>query len=127
MVHLLLVDDERDVLDTLTEAFISVGYQITQSDNGLQALETFKTATFDLAILDVELPEMNGFDLTRAIKKIRPDFPIILITGYSHLYRPQDVLKLDVEAFLRKPINIPELISIVDQLIKRIRGKKESL
>lgn len=119
MVNLLIVDDEKDLLDTLADAFITVGNNVTKSGNGLEALEFFKHGNFDLAILDVELPEMNGFDLTKEIKKINKNFPVILITGYSHLYRPQDVLRLDVEAFLKKPLNIIDLISIVNQIISR--------
>lgn len=119
MIKILLVDDEQDVLDMLADAFIVVGNQVTKSGDGMEALEIFKTGDFDIAILDVELPEMSGFELTAEIKKIKPDFPVVLITGYSHLYRPQDVLSLDVEAFLKKPINIPELISIINQIIAR--------
>jgi CheY-like chemotaxis protein len=121
MTNLLIVDDDQDLLNTLSEYFIRVGYMVTKAINGLEALEFFKHADFDLALLDVELPEMNGIELTKEIKKINQDFPIILITGYSHLYRPQDVLSLDVEAFLKKPLNLQELVSIVNQIISRNR------
>ncbi|GAB4336022.1 MAG: response regulator [Calditrichia bacterium] len=127
MYDLLIVDDERDILDTLTEAFVAVGHRVTGVDNGLQALEIFKNNRFDLAILDVELPEMNGLELTAEIKALAPDFPIILMTGYSHLYRPQDVLSLDVEAFLKKPLNIPDLIKIVNQILSRKRSNGDIL
>ena len=127
MIRLLIVDDDKDLLDTLSDAFIAVGNMVTKAENGLQALEMFKNGIFDIALLDVELPEMNGFDLTSEIKKIQPNFPVVLITGYSHLYRPQDVLSLDVEAFLRKPINIPELISIINQIVSRKKTDMEKL
>ncbi len=117
MINLFIVDDDRDLRDTLADAFINVGHRVTTAGDGLQALEMFKHGKFDIAIVDVELPGMNGFDLTREIKQLRPEFPVVLITGYSHLYRPQDVLSLDVEAFLRKPINIPELINIINQIV----------
>ena len=119
MVNLLIVDDDKDLLNTFADYFITLGHRITKAENGLEAFEFFKHDNFDLAILDVELPELNGLDLTKKIKKINPNFPIILITGYSHLYRPQDVLSLDVEAFLKKPLNLFELTSIVSQIISR--------
>lgn len=121
MTRLLIVDDDRDLLDTLKEAFVMNGYLVTTAVNGLEALAIFKEGDFDLAIFDVELPEMNGFDLTREVKKINPNFPVVLITGYSHLYQPQDVLSLDVEAFLKKPLNISELISIIDKIVLRLK------
>ncbi len=127
MIRLLIVDDDRDLRDTLAEAFVHFGHRVTAAENGLVALEIFKQGNLDIALVDVELPEMNGFDLTREIKEIQPDFPVVLITGYSHLYRPQDVLSLDVEAFLRKPLNIPELIKIMNQIVTRIKGNKENL
>jgi DNA-binding NtrC family response regulator len=125
MSKILIVDDDRDLLDTLAEAFIYTGHNVTGAENGLIALEIYKHNIFEIAIVDVELPEMNGLELTAEIKKLNKNFPIVLITGYSHLYKPQDVLKLDVEAFLRKPLNIPELISIIEQIVsrKKLRGK----
>ncbi len=127
MINLLIVDDEKDVLETLTDAFIVFGHQVTKAQNGREALEYFKHGDFDLAIIDVELPVMNGLDLTAEIKKIEPEFPVILITGYSHLYKPQDVLSLDVEAFLKKPINVTELVSIINQIISRKRTGLEKI
>ncbi|MEJ2633908.1 MAG: response regulator [Calditrichia bacterium] len=125
MINLLIVDDDRDLRDTLTDAFVAFGHQVMTAGNGLLALELFNNNEFDAAIIDVELPEMNGFELTAEIKKVKPEFPIVLITGYSHLYRPQDVLSLDVEAFLRKPLNIPELISVINQIVTRYKENKE--
>lgn len=122
MINLLIVDDDYDVRQTLSDAFMAVGHTVSVAANGLQALEMFKNSSPDAAIVDVELPEMNGFELTREMKKIQPEFPIILITGYSHLYRPQDVLKLNVEAFLRKPLNISELISLINKILSPKRS-----
>ncbi len=119
MINLLIVDDERDIRDTLSDAFVAFGHQVTTAENGLEALEMFKNGDFDAALIDVELPGMNGFELTAEIKNLEQNFPIVLITGYAHLYRPQDVLSLDVEAFLRKPLNITELISIIKQIVSR--------
>ncbi len=125
MIHILIVDDDRDIRDTLAEAFIAFGHSVNAAKNGIHALEIFKYTHLDIALVDVEMPEMNGFELTEEIKKIKPEFPVILFTGYSHLYKPQDVLSLDVEAFLRKPLNIPELIKIVNQIIAQKRNSQE--
>jgi len=119
MARLLIVDDDHDLLQTLTDAFVMFGFEVTPTGNGRQALEFFKQSPFDLAILDVELPDLNGFEITKEIKKQKPDFPIILITAYSHLYRPQDVLRLNIEAFLKKPLNIQELVNIVRKIVEK--------
>lgn len=118
MAKLLIVDDDHDLLQTLTDAFVMFGFEVTPTGNGRQALEFFKQGGFDLAILDVELPDLNGFEITKEIKKRQPNFPVILITAYSHLYRPKDVLQLNVEAFLKKPLNIQDLVNIVRQILE---------
>ncbi len=119
MANVLIVDDDTDLLHTLADAFIMFGHTVTTSVNGLQALEFFKRSAFDVAVVDVEMPGLNGLELTREIKSRKPDFPVILITAYSHLYRPQDVLSLDVEAFLKKPLNIQELVRIVENVMEQ--------
>ncbi|MFZ0389975.1 MAG: response regulator [Calditrichia bacterium] len=119
MAHLLVVDDEQDIRDLLCETFMSVGHRVTTAENGLLAQEFFSRHSYDAAVVDVEMPEMNGLDLTKFMKEKNPDFPVVLITGYSHLYRPQDVLRLNVEAFLRKPINLNELINVINQITRK--------
>ncbi len=122
MTRLLIVDDDFDLLNTLKDAFVMSGFMVTTASNGQEALAIFRNGQFDIAIFDVELPEMNGFQLTEQVKALRPDLPVVLITGYSHLYRPQDVLSLDVEAFLKKPLNIPEFIQIINNIARRLKG-----
>jgi len=119
MAHIFVVDDDPDVVATITDAFLMFGHSVTSAKNGVQALEMFHNNYFDIAIIDVEMPLMNGLELTRELKKFRESFPIVLITGYSHLYQPQDVLSLDVEAFLKKPLNLQNLVSIVEQILSR--------
>ncbi len=119
MANVLIVDDDTDLLHTLADAFILFGHAVTTSVNGREALAFFKQTPFDIAIVDVEMPELNGLELTREIKLMNPDFPIILITAYSHLYRPQEVLSLNVEAFLKKPLNIQELVEIVEKVLEQ--------
>ncbi len=124
MAHILLVDDDYDVLELLTDTLISVGHLVTTTVNGLQAYQSFSQGSFDLAIVDVEMPEMNGLEFTAKVREEAPDFPVILITGYSHLYRPEDVLSLDVEAFLKKPLNLPDLIKIVDRILEHRKNEE---
>jgi len=119
MAHVLVVEDDLQVQETLVEAFMLFGHTVISAENGVQALQVFGEGYYDIAIVDVEMPVMDGLALTRAIKNIQDDFPIILITGFSHLYRPQDVLSLDVEAFLKKPLNLQGLLKIVEGILVR--------
>lgn len=121
MAHLLIADDDADLLDTLSEALIFYGHTVTRAKNGFEALDIFRTRQPALAIIDVEMPGMTGLELTRTLKQENPDFPVILITGFSHLYRPEEIFQLDIEAFLRKPLNLKELAEIVEQVLAKRR------
>ncbi len=120
MHRILIADDDRDLLDTLKDAFVMVGYQVTTADNGQQAWDFFCTDGFDLVLLDVEMPFLNGMEVARRIKERRKEVPVVLMTAYSHLYKPADVLSLDIEAFLRKPLNIQELLQVVEKILGRL-------
>ncbi len=121
MAHLLIADDDTDLLNTLSEALVFYGHTVSQARNGFEALDLFHNRQPDLGIIDVEMPGMTGLELTRTLKEEKPQFPVILITGFSHLYRPEDIFQLDIEAFLRKPLNLKELAEIVDQVLARNR------
>ncbi len=125
MAQILVVEDDPMVQETITDALMMFGHTIITAENGMQALQRFDRDYYDVAVVDVEMPQMNGFAFTRAVKNIQPDFPVILITGYSHLYRPQDVLSLDVEAFLKKPLNLQELLRIVEGILIRRQSAGE--
>jgi len=116
MYRILIADDDRDLLDTLRDAFIAFGYQVTTAENGQQAWDFFCTEPYDIVLLDVEMPFLNGMEAAKRMKQRRPEVPVILMTAYSHLYRPEDVLSLDIDAFLRKPLNIQELLEVVEKI-----------
>ncbi len=127
MYRILIADDDKDLLDTLKDAFIVFGYQVTTAENGQQAVDFFNNEIYDLVLLDVEMPFLSGMEAARRMKHHRPEVPIILMTAYSHLYKPAEVLSLDIEAFLRKPINIQELLQIVEKILGQYNGNPYSL
>ena len=119
MTKILVVEDEKAFQETIIDVFMMYGHTVIAADNGAQGLHVFQQNFFDLAIVDMEMPIMNGLEMIRAIREIDSDFPIIAVTGYSHIYRPIDVLALNVEAFLKKPLNVKELSEIVEGIIAR--------
>ncbi len=120
MYRILIADDDHDLLGTLKDAFIMAGYQVTTAENGQQAWDFFCTTCFDLVLLDVEMPFLNGMEVARRIKERRKDIPVVLMTAYSHLYKPAEVLSLDIDAFLRKPLNIQELLEVAEKILGQL-------
>lgn len=113
---ILIVDDDEIFRELLTEVFSERGYKTLEASSGEIALEILEQQQPHIAIVDVDLPTMNGIELAKIIKEQHPQFPIVMITGYAALYSPEDVLATGVEAFLQKPIRMEKLLSVLTQL-----------
>ena len=85
--RILYVDDEKAIVDVYSLMLERLGYNVTSTMNGLEALETFRSRPyqFDLVITDQTMPHMTGEDLSKELMTIRSDIPIILCTGFSEL------------------------------------------
>ncbi len=119
MAQILIVEDDLASQEVLIDAMMVFGHTVIAADNGAQGLQYYQNNYFDLAIVDMEMPVMNGLELIRAIRANDEDFPIIAITGYSHIYLAKEVLTLNVEAFLKKPLNLKELAELVERIVNR--------
>ena len=119
MAQILVAEDDMMQQETIVDVFMIYGHTVITASNGAQAWQLYQQNLYDLAVVDMEMPVMNGLDLIKTIRQADADFPIIAITAYSHLYRPVDVLSLNVEAFLKKPLNISDLGQIVERIMTR--------
>ncbi len=113
---ILIVDDDDIFRKLLIDILSDRGYKLLEAPSGETALEVIEKQKPDVAIVDVDLPTMNGIELAKIIKGQYPQFPIVMITGYAALYTPADVLSIGVEAFLQKPIAMDKLLSVLTQL-----------
>ena len=95
--HILVVDDEPLVRRSLSEFLTLEGYTVSSAASGKEALELLKNYTADIIITDIKMPEIDGIQLLRRIKKENADIPVILITGYGSI---EDAVKAD-EVFSR--------------------------
>jgi CheY-like chemotaxis protein len=123
--HLLIVDDETQLLAMFRRIFEPQGYHVTTFSNGLTAWDDFRknADTYDLAILDQRMPEISGTSLAAEMLHYRPDFPIILLTGFSDTTGPDDAAQLGIRKFLSKPIPQNEL----SDTIRKTLGEPEYL
>ena len=124
---ILLVDDERDIVNLFTEVFKSRNYDVFGFTNPLKALEHYKKNydQYGMVISDIRMPEMNGLDLVKNLKKINTNILIILMSAYDNIDYSQ-LNNIMINAFIQKPIQIKELLSTVEKCLISINITKKS-
>lgn len=116
----LYEDDEEMLVEMGQRTLERLGYKVTAKTGSQEALEAFRAAPgdFDLVITDQTMPNMAGDALARELLQIRPDLPIILCTGFSHVVTPEKAKALGIREFLMKPLLAREL----GEAIRRVLG-----
>jgi len=107
--QVLLVDDNKAVLDVLSRMVALLGYDVTVARNGLEGGTLFITGSYDLVITDLQMPLMNGWELSRLVKERCPKTPVIVVTGLSNLNHRENANMNCVDAMIPKPFRLEEL------------------
>jgi len=122
---LLLVDDEEMFLEFLSRRLINYQYDVTTCLSGEKALEMTRDYDFDVVILDVLMPGMDGIETLREIKKIKPLIEVIMLTGHASRESGIEGIKLGAHDYLSKPCNTEDLIAkINDAYDRKIKHEK---
>ena len=108
--RILLVDDESDITFSFTIGLEDSGFEVDTFNNPLRALSNFKSDLYDLALLDIKMPEMNGIDLCKEIRKLDNGVGICFLTAFDSRY---EEFRRYSECFIRKPITIDNLVEKV--------------
>ena len=117
-MKILLVDDEPDILLLYRQMLEGNGYEVTEARNGKEVLKKIADEAFDLVVMDLHMPKMDGFETIREMRKDGQRVPVIVMTGHY----PEDVVEdrtrgLGVEAVLRKPVMITTLMNEVNRML----------
>jgi CheY-like chemotaxis protein len=111
--RILLADDDKSILDLMSETLEFIGYEVALAINGIEALAVFLGSTFDLVLTDLEMPVMDGLSLAGHIKKRSPRTPVILLTGSDRDTVLEKMKGGSVDSVLFKPFMLEELESVV--------------
>ncbi len=117
--RILLVEDEPGLVLTLTDRLHSEGYEVESAGEGGVALELATTEPFDLIILDLMLPDMNGFDVCRDLRQQKIQTPILMLTARAQVEDKVVGLKLGADDYLTKPFETIELMARIEALLRR--------
>jgi len=124
-LHVLVADDEEIVCETIVAYLTEDGHLVESASNGLEGLEKFLASWFDIVVTDRGMPEMSGDQFAVAIKKIAPNKPILMITGFNERIRATEERPDGVDYVLSKPVTIAALRQALDQLIQATeRGRR---
>ncbi|AIY04457.1 two-component response regulator [Planococcus sp. PAMC 21323] len=114
----MLVDDEKRMLDLVALYLKPHNYVCTKADNGKQALELLKKESFDLVLLDIMMPDMDGWEVCRDIRKFS-DVPIIMLTAREQQEDVVKGLRLGADDYMTKPFGEDELLARMEALLRR--------
>jgi two-component system alkaline phosphatase synthesis response regulator PhoP len=117
--RLLLVEDEPGLVFTLTDRLMREGYAVDHSGDGESALERAASGAFDLVLLDVMLPGMNGFDVLRELRRRGAETPVIVLTARGQVVDKVVGLKLGADDYVTKPFEMIELLARIEAKLRR--------
>ena len=118
-LRILVVEDEEAIRTGLIDVFVYHGYQVDSSNNGREGLEKALTGQFDLILLDVMLPGMNGFDICNEVRKQDRDLAIIMLTAKNADDEIIRGLKLGADDYVSKPFSVAQLVLRVEAVLRR--------
>jgi sulfhydrogenase subunit delta len=101
--NILIIDDERQICESLRKILLKDGYDADMAFNGQQALEKLKKKSYNVAFIDIKMPDMSGMDLLHIIKEEYPDLKPIMMTGYSSIESAVEAIKLGALDYISKP------------------------
>lgn len=120
-MKVLLVEDERPLGIATSRILRGEGYQVSWAEDGLRGLRAAKTDEFDLVILDVMLPEKNGWDVLSELRQAKVNVPVLMLTALDEVADKVKGLDLGADDYLAKPFDMLELIARVKALLRRER------
>ena len=115
---ILIIDDDKFILNVFSRILRKQGYEVDTVETGKEALEKLGSKDYDLALVDVKLPDVDGTDLISKISKINHDIIKIVITGFPSLEDATKVMDEGAIAYLVKPVKSEELVNLINEKIR---------
>ena len=116
--RILIVDDDERILESFKAILESKGYSVETAKSAEEGIERIKIHDFDLALLDIKLPGMEGTDLLAFLDKNKPKMVKIMVTGYPSLENAVKSLKHGADAYIMKPVNPGNLLNVVEKKLR---------
>ncbi len=119
MENILIVDDDLNLCTALKEELIEVGYNANYVTNGFDAIKYLQKNEVDLVLLDLKMPDMDGFDVLRAMEEKDMKSKVIVLTAYADVKSAIDSAKMGASDFISKPYDFDELLITIRRVLQR--------
>jgi len=127
MDTILIIDDEKSLLDVLSLVFKKEGYEVKTATSGGEALEILQNNTLDLVITDIRMPHISGMEILKYVKSNIPEVPVIVITAYGSIKQAVEALKVGALDYIVKPFDVEELKILVARGLERKHLELENI
>lgn len=117
--RILAVDDEEVILDSFRKILVLDGFSVDTVETGQEALGLIQKHHYDFCFTDLKMPEMDGVDVCKGVKHLRPDIDVIIITGYASVETAVDTMKYGAMDYIQKPFTEDELVDMVNKFVIR--------
>jgi DNA-binding response OmpR family regulator len=124
--HILIADDDQSITNLVRIALDDPRYQVKVTGNGLEAIQEFEKQHFDLVLLDIMMPYVDGFEATQRIRAVS-DVPIVILTSRSGVDDIVHGFEIGADDYITKPFKVAELQARVEAILRRVDGQHERL
>lgn len=127
-IRILYVDDEEDARKVFFDVLKYKGYEVDTAKDGYEAIEKVKKESYNIILTDIKMPGLSGIDIFKEIRKINPDLPVLMITGYPRMETAVELMKLGAFTYISKPINLDALYREIEVALEKgklIRKNRE--
>ena len=121
-LRVLIVDDEDDFRETIVKRLNARKIQAMGANSGIKALEVLKDNDFDVMVLDVKMPDMDGIETLRHVKAMKPEIEVIMLTGHASVEFGLKGMQLGAFDYVMKPAPLNELLDTIGQAYNKKRG-----
>jgi putative two-component system response regulator len=123
LTNILIVDDDSGVRDMLSSVLNDEGYSVEAVESAKKAVKACEKSTFDVALIDIKLPDMNGTELLNRLKKMQPKIVMIIITGHPSIESAMKAVNERADGYVLKPFEVTELLQMITRLLMERAGE----
>ena len=125
MVNILIVDDDKNIRKLMRAVFENAGYGVYLAEDGKKALEVIDSVKIDLAIVDIMMPNMDGYEFTETLRSAREELPVIMVSAKQQAEDRKKGFRSGIDDFIVKPVDMEELLLRVKAMLRRVKINDE--